>query len=107
MHYAIMDSNANLIGFYEVEDEALKALQETIDDEPNVCEELALFTYSDDDQKAAPTLTGDDLLNFVKKRIYNAELDQTTQVQDFSPRAGSWVNERYEFTTKPELMTAY
>jgi hypothetical protein len=48
MHYAIFDSTGNLIESFEDEESARKALDRTVDTEPEAAEHVALFVHGQD-----------------------------------------------------------
>lgn len=57
MYYAILDSTGNLVESFDDEREARAALEQSVREEPEAAEHLALLTYDDDGEPVGDAIT--------------------------------------------------
>lgn len=59
--YVILDSTANLVDSFDLEQEARLALENIVRQDPESADEYALLTYDDDGHPLGRALVGSDL----------------------------------------------
>lgn len=54
MYYVLLDSTGNMLASYREEGEARAALDQIVEEDPGAADEVALMTYDDEGEIAAP-----------------------------------------------------